>query len=91
MATHKDLPKKTTKERDHKATKDLIDDDESEMESEVEDSNGNTAAVLEPTADNIAFFGTGIDRETVMSQTVAKGNTLYQKLLKGAKRTPPPG
>jgi hypothetical protein len=63
----------------------LIDDNESEMESEFEGNNGNIAAVLEPTADNITSFGMGINRETVISRTAATRKKLYQKLLKGGK------
>ena len=79
-ATAIKLPKKTrTKNKNnHKKGQDASDEDTNEM--------GSTG--LEPTADDIAAFGTNIDREAVMLKKVVLGNKLYPKLLQGAKRTP---
>jgi hypothetical protein len=52
------------------------------------DTGEKDGSGLEPTADDIAAFGTGIEREAVMLMTAATGNKLYHKLLQGAKRKP---
>jgi hypothetical protein len=58
--------------------------DQSERKSE----SRSVEEALEFTVDGSGSYGTGIDRDEVQLMKVAKGNKLYAKLLKGAKRTP---